>query len=230
MNFDLIRNIIGFVIVAIVVPFCLSKLTTAKNGFSSKFIAKTGIFSAISIILYCVPVLKFAVPFFPSFLEIHFDEVPAMIGGFAYGPMCGVLIILVKTFVKLPLTTSAGVGELCDLIYSIAFIVPAAIIYKKMRNIKGAFISVFVGMGVQIIVSSFVTTFVMLDVYAFLYPGLTKEVILSICQAINPAIKDLTWPFLLMVALPFNALKDAIVVVLTLILYKKLHTLIDKIG
>ena len=49
--------------------------------------------------------------FFPSFLEIHFDEVPAFIAGFAYGPMSAVFILIVKTLVKLPMTITAGVGE-----------------------------------------------------------------------------------------------------------------------
>ena len=82
---------------------------------------------------------------------------------------------------------------------------------------------------IQIVVASTVTTFVMLDAYSVLY-HLPKAVILSMCQKINPAIKDLGLPFLFMVALPFNALKDAIVVVVTMILYKRLRLLFKKID
>ena len=196
---------------------------------TTRFIARTAVLSAISIILYVVPFLKFSLPIFPAFLEIHLDEIPAFIAGFAFGPLSGFLVVLVKTLVKLPLTNTAGVGELADFIYSAAFVIPAALIYKKHHTLKGALMSLLVATGVQLVVSCFGTTFIMLDMYSILY-HLPKSVILGMCQKINPAVKDLTWPFLLMVALPFNALKDAIVVLVTAILYKRLRNLFKKID
>lgn len=194
----------------------------------TKFIARTAIFAAISIILYCVPFLKFSVPFFPSFLEIHFDEIPALIAGFAYGPLSGFFVIFIKTIAKLPFTNTACVGELADFIYSCAFIIPASFAYKKMHSFKGAILSILIGIGVQVVVSCFVTTYLMLDFYSLMY-HLPLETILGMCQAINPNVSSLGMPFLLMVALPFNLFKDAIVGIVTILVYKKLHTLIDKI-
>ena len=200
-----------------------------KPIVTTRLIARTAVFAAISIVLYTVPFLKFALPIFPSFLEIHLDEIPAFLAGFAYGPLSGFLVILLKTVVKLPLTGTAGVGELADFIYSCAFVLPAAFIYKWHRTLKGALVSILVATVIQLVVSSFCTTFIMLDMYSMLY-HLPKAVILSMCQKINPAVKDLGFPFLLMVALPFNALKDAIVVLVTLILYKRLRLLFKKID
>ena len=226
-------NITGlFVVVAFVVVFLakfLAKFFFKGNVMTTRFIARTAVFAAISIILYTVPFLKFSLPIFPAFLEIHLDEIPAFIAGFAYGPLSGALVILVKTIVKLPLTNTACVGELADFIYSIVFVVPAAIIYKRHRTIKGALISMGVATLVQVITASFVTTFVMLDAYSVLY-HLPKSVILGMCQKINPAITNLGFPFLLMVALPFNALKDAIVVMATFLLYKRLRILFSRID
>ena len=226
-------NITGlFIVVAFVVIFLakfINKFFVKSNGLTARFIARTAVFAAISIILYTVPFLKFSLPIFPSFLEIHLDEIPAFIAGFAYGPLSGALVILVKTIVKLPLTNTACVGECADLIYSMVFVVPAAIIYKKHRTIKGAIISMVVATVIQVLVASFVTTFVMLDAYSALY-HLPKVVILSMCQKINPAISDLGFPFLLMVALPFNALKDVIVVLITFLLYKRLRLLFKRID
>ena len=226
-------NITGiFVVVAFVVVFLakfLAKFFFKGNVMTTRFIARTAVFAAISIILYTVPFLKFSLPIFPAFLEIHLDEIPAFIAGFAYGPLSGALVILVKTIVKLPLTNTACVGELADFIYSIVFIVPAAIIYKRHRTIKGALVSMGVATLVQVITASFVTTFVMLDAYSVLY-HLPKSVILGMCQKINPAITNLGFPFLLMVALPFNALKDAIVVMATFLLYKRLRILFSRID
>ena len=226
-------NITGlFIVVAFVVVFLakfLAKFFFKGNMMTTRFIARTAVFAAISIILYTVPFLKFSLPIFPAFLEIHLDEIPAFIAGFAYGPLSGALVILIKTIVKLPLTNTACVGELADFIYSIVFVVPAAIIYKKHRTIKGAIVSMGIATVIQVITASFVTTFVMLDAYSVLY-HLPKSVILGMCQKINPAITSLGFPFLLMVALPFNALKDAIVVALTFLLYKRLRILFNRID
>ena len=226
-------NITGlFIVVAFIVIILarfIAKFFTKGNALTTRFIARTAVFAAISIILYTVPFLKFSLPIFPSFLEIHLDEIPALIAGFAYGPLSGILVILVKTIVKLPLTNTACVGECADFIYSIAFVLPAAFIYKKHRTIKGAIVSMAVATLIQIVVASTVTTFVMLDMYSMLY-HLPKAVILMMCQKINPAIKDLGLPFLFMVALPFNALKDVIVVIFTFLLYKRLQWIFRKID
>ena len=228
-KFDLTRLIIGITGILLAVVFSISRLLRNKNRITTLFIARTGLFAAMSIILYLVPGLKFAVPFFPSFLEFHFDEVPALIAGFAYGPLSGLFVIIVKTLVKLPMTNTMGVGELADFIYSTAFVLPAAFIYKKQRSIKGALIGLSVATVIQIIVSSFVTSFLILDFYIFMM-GWPKVVILNMCKAANPRVTSLGFTFLLYIALPFNAMKDAMVVVITFLLYKRLHKIIDKIG
>ena len=226
-------NLLGlFIVVGFIVIFLakfFAKFFLKANQMTTRFIARTAVFAAISIILYTVPGLKFSLPIFPSFLEIHLDEIPAFMAGFAYGPLSGFLVVLVKTIVKLPITGTAGVGELADFIYSVAFVVPAAFIYKKHHTIKGAIVSLLVATGIQVITASFVTTFVMLDAYSYLY-HMPKSVILGMCQKINPAIDDLGFKFLLMVALPFNALKDAIVVAITFLLYKRLRLLFKRID
>ena len=227
--YDIVRLIIVFVFMVIVLGKLIAKLFFKGNPMTTKFIARTAVFAAISIILYTVPFLKFSLPIFPAFLEIHLDEIPAFMAGFAYGPLSGFMVVLVKTIVKLPLTGTAGVGELADFIYSTVFVLPAAFIYKKRRTLKGALVSVLVATAIQIVVSSLCTTYIMLDMYSKLY-HLPKAVILSMCQKINPAVKDLGIPFLLMVALPFNALKDAIVVLVTMLLYKRLRILFKKID
>ena len=221
-----------FIAVGFIVIFLakfIAKFFFKNNQITTRFIARTAVFAAISIILYTVPGLKFSLPIFPSFLEIHLDEIPAFIAGFAYGPLSGFLVILVKTIVKLPITGTAGVGELADFIYSSVFVIPAAIIYKKHRTLKGALASLGIATVIQVITASFVTTFVMLDAYSVLY-RLPKAAILNMCKAINPAVDNLGFKFLLMVALPFNALKDVIVVIITCILYKRLRLLFKRID
>lgn len=227
-KFDLTRMVVAIAFLLVGVVVSLSHVIGKKSPITTKFIARTGLFAAISIILYLVPGLKFSVPFFPSFLEFHFDEVPALIAGFAYGPLSGFFVILIKTLVKLPMTNTMAVGELADFIYSVAFIIPAALIYKKNRNIKGALIALLVATAIQVVVSALITSFLILDFYIFMM-GWPKVVILNMCKAANPRVTSLGWTFFFYVGLPFNALKDVMVVVITFILYKRLHRVIDRI-
>lgn len=228
-NFDKTRLMIALTAVLVIVIYSLIRFTPKDKHITTRFIARTGVFSSIAVILYTVPILKFSVPFFPSFLEIHFDEVPAFIAGFAYGPLSAFFVILIKTIIKLPITNTMGVGELADLLYSTAFVLPASIIYKYHRNMKGALASLGIASLIQVAVASIFTAFVMLDFYVFMMPGLSLEGILKMCQAINPNITSLGWTFVFMVGLPFNLFKDVIVVLITLILYKNTHKLIDRI-
>ncbi len=214
---------------AMVFIWLFAKNTGKKHFISTKFITRSAVFAAISIILYIVPYFNIALPIFPAFLKIHIDEIPVFIAGFAYGPWSAVFILIVKTLAKLPMTSTGGVGELADLIYSAAFVFPAAIIYRKHKTFKGALVSLAVGTISQLIVACFVTTFLILKFYIFVM-GMSEGMILGMCQAINPHITNLQWPFMFFVALPFNALKDAIVIVITMLLYKRLHRFIDRLG
>ena len=103
-TYTLVRFIMALIAIVIVIAAFIAKTFFKNKPMSTKFIARTAVFAAISIVLYTIPFLKFSLPIFPAFLEIHLDEIPAFMAGFAYGPLSGFLVILVKTLVKLPLT------------------------------------------------------------------------------------------------------------------------------
>ena len=223
------RMIIAAALLAMMFIWVFAKNKRKTGIINTKFITRSALFAAIAIVLYLVPAFNIALPIFPSFLKIHVDEIPVFIAGFAYGPLSALLILVVKTLVKLPMTSTMGVGELADFIYSSAFILPAVIFYKKHKTLKGAFTGLGIGFFTHLIVSCFVTTFLILKFYIFVM-GLPEMAILNMCRAINPLITDLSWPFMLFVALPFNALKNAVVIIFTCLLYKRMHTYIDNID
>lgn len=193
----------------------------------TRFLVRVAVFGGFSAILYCVPFLKFPVPFFPSFLEFHFDEIPAFIGAFAYGPMTGFYILLVKTFIKLPMTNTLAVGEIADLLYSLAFIMPAALFYQKNRTFKGAIKGLILGLFCQLVVSLVANVYVMFPFYMKMF-GLSEAALLKVCQLANPAIQDVRWSVGFIAVLPFNIIKDAAIILVTLLVYKSTHTLFDR--
>ena len=192
---------------------------------TTKFITHIAIFGSISALLYIF--IKFPLPFLPSFLEFHFDEVPIFIAGFAYGPLSAFCIILLKTIIKLPFTSTLGVGELSDLIYSCAFVLPAAFIYKRRRTFKAAMVGLAIGTFCQLIFALLGNIYVMIPFYMEVMQ-LPKEVILGMMQKANANITDIGWAYALFAVLPFNALKNAMVLVITIFTYKSMHRFIDK--
>ena len=80
---DIAKAIILGVVLVLWLAFAIFVFTSQKiqktNKNIVKFMVRVAVFGGISIILYTVPMLKFPVPFFPSFLEFHFYEIPIFI-------------------------------------------------------------------------------------------------------------------------------------------------------
>lgn len=208
--------------VAFVATFLLYfRLRPSREFNHVRFIARVGMFGAMATVLYVVPGLTFKLPFFPSFLSFHFDEIPAFICGFAYGPLSGFMVILIKTIIKLPMTSTVMVGELADLILSTLYVVPCTIIYKRMRNLKGVAIGFAVSTAIQIVAAMVLNVYALIPLYQMI--GLPLEMILGAIKAANPAINDAGWGYALMAVAPFNAIKDAIVIFVTFIVYRSIH-------
>ena len=184
-------------------------------------------FGAISGLLYAY--LKFSLPFFPSFLEINFSDVPALIAGFAYGPYVGTMVQVIKVILKLLLTSTgtAYVGELSDLVLGITIVLPASLIYKKNRTIKGALIGMGTSFLTHIALACLINHFVLIPFYIELFFNGDQEVLLKICQAAISSINDVGWPLIFMGVLPFNIFKNIIVMIIVFFVYKPLFKVIN---
>ncbi|HAS56584.1 MAG TPA: hypothetical protein DCR94_05020 [Firmicutes bacterium] len=193
-----------------------------KNFNYARLMARSAIFGALSTILYVVPIFSINLPFLPSFLSLHFDEIPAFIAGYAYGPLTAFLVLFIKTLIKLPFSQSLSVGEFTDLILSAIFLLPSTLIYKKMRNLKGVFAGFVVGFFLQNVAALILNIYVMLPFYIFVM-GMSEESLLSLCRLANASINDLKWSYGLFAVLPLNVIKDSIVLFVTFFAYRFLH-------
>ncbi len=231
MNETLIKalTIVGILLVSCFACRLYFKETNrgGSNRKSVSLIAKAGIFGALSALLYVVPIFTIRLPFFPEFLTLHFDEVPILIVGLAEGPWCAFLTLLCKTLIKLPFTTTASVGEWADLALSLVFILPVCFIYRGKKSWKALLAGLAISTPLQLIVAMVLNVYALIPFYSSLY-GIPLDSLLAICQAANPAIRNLEWGYALFAVLPFNAMKDAIVIVLSLLLYKSLKTFLEK--
>ena len=196
------------------------------NSYRLRMLTTTAMLSAFAGVLM---LLEFPLSFIaPPFYKIDLAEVPVMIGTFAFGPLQGIVIELVKILIKLVIkgTSTGFVGDLANFIIGVSMVLPAGIIYKLRRTRKSAIL----GMGASTLTMSvagvFLNAFVMIPLYTAFMP---IEQIIEAGKAIIPWVKD-TFTFCLFCVLPFNLIKGIIVSVIVGFIYKPLSRLIKNSG
>ncbi len=189
----------------------------------TRTIAQIAVFSAFSILLYLVPGLKFPIPvLFPQWLEIHFSDMPALLAGFMMGPWQGATVIIVRTLIKLPFTSTAMVGELADLLCGLAFVLVSSFIYRVKRTKGGAILALGIGSASTVIMSIFANYFILLPFFIRAYGW---SAIMGMFNALFPQATQATFYqfYIFLSVIPFNLLRSLVCAVITFLLYKRLQ-------
>lgn len=189
---------------------------TKRTRLTPKFIASVGVLSGISIVL--MQLFEFPIPFMPPFLKLDFSTLPALIGGFAYGPLTGIFIVAVKALLHLLRTQTGGVGELADFLASGAMVLVSSLFYRYHKTRKGAIISLLLGTLAIMVVGALANYFILIPFYANVMP---MEQIIEVCGKVNPLITS-TLTYVLYGAVPFNLIKGLILSVITFVIYKQI--------
>ena len=172
------------------------------NRWSTKQLVTMALMCAIAILLSFIEF-----PLFPaaSFLKLDISFVPSAVMGFAYGTGPGVLVGVACAVVH-GIITGNWVGCLMNIIACSAFVIPAAVIYKRNHTFKGAMIGLVVSI-VCLVVAACIANLIIDP----LFYGMPFDVVAGL---IVPAI------------LPFNIIKGIVISVLTGIVYKSISNLI----
>ena len=193
--------------------------TTTNSISSVRYMSVTAMLSAVAFILMF---LDFSVPFMPAFIKMDLSELPALIGAFAMGPVCGILICLIKTVLHLFITTTGGVGELSNFLLGVAFVLPAGLIYRHKKSRRSALIGSLLGaviMGVFSVVSNYFL------VYPVYYNFMPEEAVLGAYQVIVPSVKSIL-QCLVCFNMPFTIVKGLFSVVITFLVYKHISPIL----
>lgn len=185
--------------------------------------------TALSVLFYFT--LKFPLPFiFPSFLDIQFSNLPAIIGGYALGPIAGGAIVVIRTIIKLPFSSTAMVGETIDLVIGLSTVLTSSIIYKKIKTKKGAFIGMLAGMFVWVIIAVLANYLFVLDFYIDFYFDGAVEPLVGMLSVI-PGVDTTNYmsKFIWYAAVPFNILLSGLVYLITFLVYKRISNLIHSL-
>lgn len=190
-----------------------------------KKMALIGILGALSAVLMIF--IHFPLPFMPPFMDFDFASVPEMIGGFALGPSAAVMIIAIKILIKLCLigTSTVFTGEVQNFILSLAYVLPAVYVYQRNKSKKSAIQGMMLGTVICTIVSVFSNIYFIIPFYAKLYANMTFEAIIGMCAAINPMVNS-AFTLAIFGIIPFNIIKNGITSIVTVILYKKISSMV----
>lgn len=172
----------------------------SKKSFDTKKMVSVALLSATAFVF--MTYVKFPVKYL-GFLEFEVSDVPAVIGGLAYGPLVGVAIVLLKNLLHLFITSTAGVGELANFLVMAAYVVPIAALRKRNNKVIG-FVAGTVGL---IVVGVLVNTFITVPFYLKVFGG---EMVYNMVGATIPSI-DSVWELVLIGITPFNLVKGIVV-------------------
>ncbi len=167
-----------------------------KKILDTKKTVLIALLSAIAFVL--MTYVKFPVKYL-GFLEFEVSDVPAVIGGLAYGPIVGVAIVLLKNVIHLFFTSTAGVGELANFLVMAAYVIPIALLRKRKSKVLG-FVA---GTGALVVVGVLVNVFITVPFYLKVFGG---EVVFNMVSATIPSI-DTVWELVLIGITPFNLVK-----------------------
>lgn len=187
----------------------------------TRFLTVTGVLAAVAFLLQLIEI---PIPMLmPTFIKFDFSDLPALLGSFALGPVCGILIELIKNVLHAILASgSFGVGELSNFVLGAFFVGAAGVLYRKKRTKQGAIIASVAGAVVMAAIS-FPSN--LLVVYPVYYQFMPEETILAAYQAILPGMQSVAQS-LLIFNVPFTFIKGMLDVALCFLLYKKLSPIL----
>ncbi len=185
-------------------------------------LTRCGILSAMAVILFYIEIPVVA------FYKLDLSTLPAILAGFAMGPIQGFAVIVVKNLVHMLGTSTMCVGELADILMSSCYVIPASLIYRSGKNRKSALKALFAGSVLMIAGSVLINYFMLIPAYQVLM-GMPLEAIIGMGQAVFGFVNS-TGKLVVFITAPFNILKAAVLSFVTYLLYKRVSPLLHRKG
>lgn len=177
-----------------------------KKMFTAKRIALMAIFAALSFV---VSLLEF--PIFPQadFLKLDFGNVFILLVSFLLGPVEGLIVLIVKELLYIPVGGTGGVGQLANILVTSSFILVPSVAYKFHKGLKTVIPALIVGCVLAGGTGLIANRFILLPAFPIADPtGYFKAF----------------WGYIL----AFNLIKTAAVSVIAILLYKRLSVFLKK--
>jgi riboflavin transporter FmnP len=168
---------------------------------STKKMVAIALFAAIAVVLMWFP----QIPLIPAapYLQYDFSDIPILIGSFSLGPAAGFLMTTVKNVIYFITKGQSGlIGSFMNWVTTLLFILPASLIYHKVKKTKwSALVGMIVGTVIFTIGAVYLNIYVALPIW-----GIPTDNII-------PLIKT--------AVIPFNLLRGVISTLMTMLLYRR---------
>ncbi len=178
-----------------------------KPLFSTRMLAGTAIFTALA---FGVSFLEFSV--FPAsavaFLKLDFSNVFIMLAGFMYGPISALFAGILKELLCLIGSSTFGVGQIANMLIILIYVIPPSIVYLFKKGVKVVIICLCISCILQTVMALLVNKFITFPLY-----GMAS------------LFDSVVW-----LLLAFNVIKSVSVSVLTIVLYKRVGYVFEKIN
>ncbi len=170
-----------------------------KSRVETRQLATMAMLVALAYVVTAVT--RFPLMASAEFLKYDPKDVVLLIGAYLYGPLAGAGMSVAACFIEMVTVSEAGVyGFIMNVVASLAFICPAALLYRRRRTMGGAVTGLALG------VASMAAVMVLWNyIITPLYQGWPREQVAAM---------------LLPVFLPFNLIKGVLNAALTLVLYQ----------
>lgn len=176
--------------------------TANTNIWSTRQLVTMALMCAIAALLSFIEF-----PLLPGVTWLKFDasNMPAMVAGFAYGPAGGIAVGIITAIIH-GLLMADFTGALMNIMVVVCFVLPAALIYKKMHTFTGAIIGL------------------VFSIIAGVIGAIVGNLLLTPSWLGVPF--DAVVALIIPVLIPFNIIKGLINAVLTFIIYKSISNII----
>ncbi|PJN89970.1 ECF transporter S component [Bacillus sp. mrc49] len=181
-------------------------------------VKKTVTLAMMGSISYLLMLLNFPFPGFPSFLNVDFSDIPALMAALIFGPVAGILVEFIKNLLDLIMTgtlTVVPIGHIANFLAGILFVLPTYYVFKKLNSKKGMTFALLAGTISMAVVMSVLNYFVFLPAYTF-FMGWDAMSATESRKLVTAAI------------LPFNVIKGLLITSVFMLLFIKLQTWINK--
>lgn len=166
------------------------------NRFSTRTLVTCALLCAIGVLLSLVEF-----PLLPGVTWLKYDAsaMPALVGGFAYGPAAGACIGVVGAVIHGLLFADFS-GAVMNILVVVAFVVPAAALYRRLPSLAGEVAGLVVG-AIVMVAAAILGNLVITPAWL----GVPLDAVIAMIVPI---------------LLPFNALKAVLNAVLSAIVFK----------
>ena len=162
---------------------------------------KLATLAMLTALAYVVMYLSKLMPSVNGFLDFDFKDVVLCIGGFVYGPIAALMMIVIVCVLEMVTVSHTDIiGCIMNIVATASFVCTACAIYKRKHTMKGAIIGLASAVVVLVVV--------MLAWNYFLTP-IYQKIPREAVAAMLPTV-----------FLPFNAVKGGLNMTATLLVYK----------